>query len=84
MSRNAVTSRCAHEWDGWGRLGGDGPGHYNPDLSEAPWGGGVITLQGGAQSSAGADTVWDNRRDYKVHEGRMQTEGRAASCREQA
>ena len=57
ISRHAVKSRCAHEWDGWGRLSDDGPGHYNPNPSEDPWGGGVITLQGGAQSSARPDTV---------------------------
>src|SRR6478735_275073 len=26
-----------------GRLSDDGPGHYNPDPSEGPWGGGVMT-----------------------------------------
>ena len=51
ISRHAVKSRCAHKWGGWGRLSDDGPGHYNPNPSEDPWGGGVITLQGGAQSS---------------------------------
>ena len=60
-SRRAVKSRCAHERDGWGRLSDDGPGHYNPDLSEGPWGGGVMILQGGAQSSLRPDTVRDNR-----------------------
>ena len=43
ISRHAVKSRCAHEWDGWGRLSDDVPGHYNPDPSEGPWGGGVMT-----------------------------------------
>jgi hypothetical protein len=78
ISRHAVKSRCADEWDGWGRLSDDGPGHHNPDPSEDPWGGGVITLQGGAQSSARPDTVRDNRCRYEVHEGRMQTEHRTA------
>src|SRR5215472_17702389 len=73
ISRQAVKSRCAHEWDGWGRLSDDGPGHYNPDLSEGPWGGGVITLRGGAQSSPRPDTARGNRCDDEVHEGRMQT-----------
>jgi hypothetical protein len=41
--RHAVKSRCAREWGGWGRLSDDGPGHYNPDPSEGPWGGGVMT-----------------------------------------
>jgi hypothetical protein len=38
ISRHAVKSRCACEWGGWGRLSDDGPGHYNPDRSEGPWG----------------------------------------------
>jgi hypothetical protein len=41
ISRHAVKSRCAREWDGWDRLSEDGPGHYNLDLSEGPWGGGL-------------------------------------------
>jgi len=73
ISRLAVKSRCAHEWDGWGRISDDGSGHYNPNPSEDPWGGGVISLQGGAQSSPWPDTVRDNRVDHEVHEGRMQT-----------
>ena len=78
ISRYAAKSRCAREWGGWGRLSDDGPGHYNPDPSEDPWGGGVITLQGGAQSSARPDTVRDNRCRYEVHEGRTQTGRRTA------
>ena len=73
ISRHAVKSRCAHEWDGWGRLSDDGSGHYNPNPSEDPWGGGVITLQGGAPSSQRPDSVRDNRHDKEMHEGRMQT-----------
>jgi hypothetical protein len=38
ISRRAVKSWCAREWGGWGRLSDDGPGHYNPDPSEGPWG----------------------------------------------
>src|SRR6266498_577904 len=65
--------RRAHEWDGWGRISDDGSGHYNPNPSEDPWGGGVITLQGGAPSSQRPDSVRDNRHDKEMHEGRMQT-----------
>ena len=43
ISRRAVKSRCAREWDGWGRLSDDGPGQNNPDPSEGPWGGGDPT-----------------------------------------
>jgi hypothetical protein len=38
INRFAAKSRCADEWGGWGRLSRDGPGHYNPDRSEGPWG----------------------------------------------
>src|SRR5580765_8050406 len=51
INRHAAKSRCAHEWDGWGRLSDDGPGHYNLDPSEGPWGGGRPILHGGALSS---------------------------------
>ena len=73
ISRHAVKSRCAQGWDGWGRLSDEGPGHYTPDLSEGPWGGGVVILHGGAPSSWRLDTVRDNRCDDEVREGRMQT-----------
>src|SRR6516225_1135169 len=43
-----------------------------------PWGGGVISLHGGAQSSLWPDTVRDNRVDSEVHKGRMQTGRRTA------
>src|SRR5260370_4264643 len=78
ISRDAVKSRCAREWDGWGRISDDGSGHYNPDLSEGPWGGGVMTLHGSAQSSRRPDAERDNRSDHEVHEGRMQTGFRTA------
>jgi hypothetical protein len=78
ISRLAVKSRCAHEGDGWGRISDDGSGHYNPNPSEDPWGGGVISLHGGAQSSLWPDTVRDNRVDSEVHKGRMQTGRRTA------
>src|ERR1700686_3594572 len=38
INRKAAKSRCARQWGGWGRLREDGPGHYNPDRSEDPWG----------------------------------------------
>jgi hypothetical protein len=60
ISRFAVKSRCACEC-------------YNPNLSEDPWAGGVISLHGGAQSRPRPDTVRDNRVAYEMHEGRMQT-----------
>src|SRR6516165_5406567 len=55
ISRYAAKSRCVHEWGGWGRLSDDGPGHYNPDPSEDPWGMWSHFMwshcNGGAQSS---------------------------------
>src|SRR6516164_7271649 len=51
ISRQVVKSRCAREWGGWGRLSDDGPGHYNPDPSEGPWGRRSTPPHGGAQSS---------------------------------
>jgi hypothetical protein len=38
ISRYAAKSGCAGEWGGWGQVSEDGPGHYNPDRSEDPWG----------------------------------------------
>src|SRR6516165_4378376 len=80
ISRLAIKSRCACEWDGWGRLSDDGSRHYNPNPSEDPWGGGVITLQGAARWSLRPDSVRDNRRDYQMYEGRMQTGRRSANA----
>jgi hypothetical protein len=70
-----VKSRCAREWGGWGRLSDDGPGHYNPDPSEGPWGRWSIPPHGGAVSRRpirllGGSTL--------KHEGRRQTDRRAA------
>jgi hypothetical protein len=83
ISRHAVKSRCAREWDGWGRLSDDGLGQNNPDSSEGPWGGGTPILHGGALSSQRPDTV----RDYRVMRDAREAEANRAStsvCREQA
>ena len=84
ISRRAVKSRCAREWDGWGRVSDDGSGHYNPNPSEGPWGGGRPTLQAVRNRVHRPDTERDYRRDYDVHEGRMQTGRSVSACREQA
>jgi hypothetical protein len=73
ISRRAVKSRCARERDGWGRLSDDGPGHYNPDPSEGPWGGGIPTLQAVHDRVLRPDTERDHRSDHEMHEGRRQT-----------
>ena len=73
-----VKSRCAREWGGWGRLSDDGPGHYNPDPSEGPWGRWSIPPHDGALSSPRPDTERDYRSGHEVHEGRKQTGRRSA------
>ena len=80
ISRRAVKSRCACEWGGWGRLSDDGPGHYNPDPSEGPWGRWSIPPHGGALSSPQARRRADHRSDHEMHEGRMQTGWRTANA----
>ena len=75
-----MKSRCACEWNGWGRLSDDGPGQNNPDPSEGPWGRWSIPPHGGAQSSQWPDTVRDNHVDPEVHKGRMQTGWRTANA----
>ena len=79
ISRHAVKSRCAREWGGWGRLSDDGPGHYNPDPSEGPWGRWSIPPHGGAGSSPQARLRADHRSDHEMHEGWMQTGWRTAN-----
>ena len=44
ITRGAEKWRRVGERDGWGRLSVDGPGHYNPDRSEGPWGRAVKPL----------------------------------------
>jgi hypothetical protein len=74
ISRHAVKSRCAREWDGWGRLSDDGPGQNNPDSSEGPWGGGLPTLHGGALSGRLIRHRADRLIDHEMHERRTQTD----------
>ena len=69
ISRSAVKLRCAHEWDGWGRLSDDGSGHYNPNPSEDPWGGGLPHLHGGARSNGRPDTAREYRTVTKCAKG---------------
>ena len=38
INRCAAKSSCACEWGAWDQLSDDGPGHYNPDRNEGPWG----------------------------------------------
>jgi hypothetical protein len=78
ISRSAVKSGCACEWGAGGQISADGPGHYNRDRSEDPWGRAAEAARVGVhQRSTFPDTV----RGYNVisegHEGRWQT-----GCRE--
>jgi hypothetical protein len=74
INRAAAKSRCAGEWGGWGRISDDGPGHYNPDRSEGPWGKAAkCRLHGGAPAHCGGRTQNRVHRGSEGHEGRMQT-----------
>jgi len=77
ISRHAVKSRCACEWDGWGRISDDGLGQNNPDSSEGPWGGGLVILHGGALSSRLIRHSAGRLNDHEVREGWTQTICRA-------
>jgi len=69
-----VKSRCAGEWDGWGRLSEDGPGHYNPDRSEDPWGKAAIAACTEVyQRTAPLDSERGYGSGKRGHEGRRQT-----------
>src|SRR5215471_6728283 len=73
ISRESVKSGCAREWGGWGRLSEDGPGRYNPDRSEGPWGRAADPLARRCSSAHHPDTeqgITDGRQE---HEGRWQT-----------
>src|ERR1700692_3396110 len=75
ISRRAVKSRCACEWDGWARLSYDGPGQNNPDPSEGPWGRWSIPPHGGAVIASTDPTLCGS---MLKHEGRRQTDRRSA------
>jgi hypothetical protein len=70
ISRQAVKSRCARGWDGWGRLSDDDSRQHNSSQSEDPWGGGRPNLQGGARSNARPDTVREVSSATKRAKGR--------------
>ena len=86
ISRHAVKSRCAHEGDGWGRISDDGSGHYNPNPSEDPWGGGVISMAvrnrvcGPAQCGTTALTPRCTKGGCKLADGQRMP-GAGLSCR---
>src|SRR5262249_23812685 len=51
ISGNAVKTGCAHQWDAWGRLSGDGPRQYNLDRSSASMLVGVLAGESSARVS---------------------------------
>jgi len=74
ISRRAVKSGCACEWGAWGQISEDGPGHYNPDRSEDPWGRAAEAARAEVHKRT---TFPDTVRGFNVisdgHEGRWQT-----------
>jgi hypothetical protein len=76
-----VKSGCACEWGAWGQISEDGPGHYNPDRSEDPWGRAAEAARAEVHKRT---TFPDTVRGFDVisdgHEGRWQT-GRGEDLR---
>jgi hypothetical protein len=60
IRRYAAKSSCACEWGGWGRLSDDGPGHYNPDRSEDPWGRAEEPLERRCPSALGPSAQYED------------------------
>jgi hypothetical protein len=77
ISRIAVKSGCACEWDGWGRLSVDGPGQKNPDRSEGPWGRAAEAVRTEVfQRATLPGTERGSEQGSGEHEGRRQTDRR--------
>jgi hypothetical protein len=76
ISRSSAKSRCACEWGGWGRVSEDGPGHYNLDRSEGPWGNAVLRAHranGGICVKLEPSPPSEDQPDPNRCEGRTQT-----------
>jgi hypothetical protein len=73
INRRAAKSWCACEWGGWGRLSVDGPGQYNPDRSEGPWGRAACPLAWRCFLYRGAPTPSGIHPSGTEHEGQAQT-----------
>ena len=65
INRRAAKSRCARQWGGWGRLSVEGPGHYNPDWSEDPWGRAAIVARMAALKRTTAPTLSGDKQFWK-------------------
>ena len=74
ITGSAGKSRRAPEWGGWGRVSEDGPGHYNPDRSEGPWGIAALAARMAVSNRATCpDSERGSRLDHGGHERRLQT-----------
>jgi hypothetical protein len=83
INRRAAKSWCACEWGGWGRLSEDGPGQYNPDRSEGPWGRAACPLAWRCFLYRGAPTQNGIHPSGTEHEGQPQTTRTIWECWEQ-
>jgi hypothetical protein len=73
INRWAVKLRCACEWGAWGRVSDDGPGQYNLDRSEGPWGRWVTHRMAVHYRAHGPAQYGTTDVGHEVHEGRRQT-----------
>ena len=74
INRSAAKSRCACNWDGWGRLSVEGPGQNNPDRSEDPWGRAtVVAGMAALQRTTGPTLSGDEQVESEEREGGRQT-----------
>ena len=65
ISGDPVKFRCARRRGGWGRISVEGPGQYNPDRSEGPWGRAGDCSKGGATTQGPAESWASWRRRTK-------------------
>ena len=73
-----VKSQCARRRGGWGRVSEEGPGQYNPDRSEGPWGTAVSRWKGGVKRAEASRLRAAGRIEADEH-----TKGRSKPSREQ-
>ena len=74
ITGSAGKSQRAPEWGGWGRVSEDGPGHYNPDRSEGPWGRAAYAARMAVSNRVTCpDSERGPRLDHGGHERRLQT-----------
>jgi hypothetical protein len=79
INRRAAKSRCARHWGGWGRLSVEGPGHYNPDRSEDPWGRATRVARMAALQRTTAPTPSGDKQVWKRGARRQEANQRGAT-----